>query len=281
MDPISAFVVNHLIGLATTVVMPLMLGTFVIMTFTRMLIYYYARAQRRISLEFEKRARIVLNDISAGTRPRVHSFQVLANQLMQATHYECFELRARYKRRNLDHVTSLADRLFLIQDGSDRLIADTRRNIRYLNKDGAGAERLMDITKHAFNTNPYFNRIIGVFPMGLMNELTNIMPGLFIIAGIFGTFLGISKGLPELGNMDLMKPEEAKHIMDIFLVSISQAMVKSIIGIFLSVTMTLINTFFSPDGNYYDAVNRYAATLDSLWNETDTNEVEKEPIKAA
>ena len=207
---------------------------------------------------------------------RIHSFQKFVSAILARTFYECFELRARYKRRNFDHVTSLADRLLLIQNGCERVVEDTNRQIRYLKRENTNYERIMEITKNVFGSNPFFNKLCGILPTGLMSELTNILPGLFIIAGIFGTFLGISHGLPELGNMDMAKPDEAKHIMDAFLVSISQAMVKSIIGIFLSVTMSLVNTFFSPEGLYYNAVNRFSTTLDLAWNETENNDVTHE-----
>ena len=193
------------------------------------------------------------------------------------TFHECFELRDKYKRRNFDHITSLSDRLFLVEEGVARLIADTLKQSRYLKRDSHNV-KMIELTKGVFDTNPFFNRLLGVFPVSLLNELINILPGLFIIGGIFGTFLGIAKGLPELGGMDLQKIDETKRIMDMFLAGISMAMIKSILGIFLSVNMSLINTVFAPEGIYYNLINRYSAALEQVWNETTTNEYDRSEI---
>jgi hypothetical protein len=67
--------------------------------------------------------------------------------------------------------------------------------------------------------------------------------------------------------------------MGMFLEGISMAMIKSILGIFLSVTMSLINTVLAPEGIFYNLINRYSAGLDTLWNETTTNEYDKSEIE--
>ena len=100
--------------------------------------------------------------------------------------------------------------------------------------------------------------LLGVIPSVIaVNDLLNVLPGLFVIGGIFGTFLGVMKGLPELGAMDLNDPEKTKTIMDGFLVEISISMGASITGIFLSVLMTIINTSMSPERLFEDIVDRF------------------------
>jgi hypothetical protein len=281
MDPITQFVVQHLVGAAAKIIMPLMLLMFAAGVFVRVLMFYYARVQNQFCLEFEKRVRNNIEMTGGNEFLRPRSFQIFVSDMLKMTYFESFELRTKKMRRNFDHVSSLADRLFLLRPGVARAVDDTKRLIRYLRRESTPHSRMMEITKSVFDTNPYFTRLIGVFPMSLMHELTNILPGLFIIGGIFGTFLGISKGLPELGNMDLAKLDEAKHIMDAFLVTISQSMVKSIVGIALSVIMSLVNTFFAPDTIYYNALNRFAGTLDTAWNETVTNEANDESGQGA
>jgi hypothetical protein len=237
------------------------------------LMFYYAKAQNNFTLEFEKRVRANLEMTGGDPLLRPQSFQVFVGDMLELTYFECFELRFKKEGRRADQASGLADRLFLISDGVKRTVTDTKRMVRYLRKDATPYSRLMEITKSVFDSNPYFNRMVGLLPVGLMHELTNILPGLFIIGGIFGTFLNISHGLPELGNIDLTRPDEAKQIMDAFLVSVSQSMVKSIVGIFLSVVMSLVNTFFAPDQIYYNALNRFAGILDTSWNETVTNDL--------
>ena len=78
--------------------------------------------------------------------------------------------------------------------------------------------------------------------------------------------------------MDLGNIEGTKKIMDMFLMKISQSMLKSILGIGLSVCMSLLNTILSPEGLYYNLVNRYSSSLDQIWNETTTNEYDRNEV---
>jgi len=53
-------------------------------------------------------------------------------------------------------------------------------------------------------------------------------------------------------------------------------MMTSVLGIILSVAMTLINTTWSTEGMYFRAINTYTAALECIWHETTTNEVDAE-----
>lgn len=267
-DSISTFVMNHFIDLAANYLMPMMLIFFVIGIGLRALIYYTIRAELNFSKEFEKR---VFRYLGVPASEKIGSYFHLAKALLEKTYIECFEVRSRYKRRNLDHVTTLTDRIFLIEAGVASLIKDTLISIRYFRKDGP-TPRFIDVSKNAFDTNASFNRIVGILPAGIVHDFLNILPGLFIIGGIFGTFLGIMQGLPGLGKMDLSDVEASKQILDVFLVKTAYSMITSIIGIVLSVGMTLINTFFSVEGPYFNLVNRYASALETLWNESISND---------
>src|SRR5690606_19878879 len=96
------------------------------------------------------------------------------------------------------------------------------------------------------------------------------------IGGIFGTFMGIVNGLPKLGGMNLQDVEMSKQVMDQFLWEVSFAMNSSIIGIFLSVSMTFFNTIFSPDKLFVSLVDRFEASLDLIWYRSDNNNYTKE-----
>lgn len=276
MDFITRFVVENMVGGMAKIVMPIMLGSFVLGTLCRIFLYYYARAQNNFTLELEKRVRANLDMMGGDEMLRPHSFQVFLADMMDLTIFECFELKNSRQRKSTDQASGLADRLFLVSDGVKRISVDTKRLIRHLRREESAHSRLEVITRTVFDSNPYFNKMVGLFPVSLMHDLTSILPGLFIVGGIFGTFLNISHGLPELGNIDLTRPDEAKQIMDLFLLSVSQSMVKSIVGIFLSVVMSLLNTFFAPEKLYLSALGRFTDTLDMAWNETLTNETGKE-----
>jgi hypothetical protein len=272
MDTFSSFLFTHVIGGMAGWIVPVMMIAFIVGIVVRGLIYYTARAEVNFAKEFEKRAFHYFNETDLHSREL--SFHRLVKALMEKTYFEVFELRRRYKRRNLDHVTTVTDRLFLIEDGVQRLMTDSLSRTRYLRRDTNGG-KMTELARGAFENNPVFNRVVGVLPVTVTFELTNILPSLFVIGGIFGTFLGIAKGIPELSHMDLAQAEETKRVMDVFLSSISQAMIKSIVGIGLSVAMSIYNTIVSPETLYFNAINRFAGALDQLWNETLTNDYDR------
>jgi hypothetical protein len=276
LDPISKFVTDYLLGVTSELIMPLMVIGFFVGITARFFLYLIARSEFNFAKEFYMR---VYNHFQIVDAPKVASFHRLTRILMVKTFTECFETKMNGKRRNLDYIQSLFERLFLIEDGMKRLIEDTLKQTRYLKKDNNNnEEKLLDVSRHVFENNPFFNRLMGVFNVSLLNDVLNILPSLFIIGGIFGTFLGISKSLPDLGNMDLNNAEETKRIMDLFLLKISQSMIKSIIGIAASVTTSLINTVLSIEGTHYNTVNKFAAALEHVWNETTTNEIDKTEV---
>ncbi|OFZ71448.1 MAG: hypothetical protein A2451_01275, partial [Bdellovibrionales bacterium RIFOXYC2_FULL_39_8] len=205
------------------------------------------------------------------------SFFVTAKRLLEKTYYELFEYRAIMKRRKPDYVLALSDRLFLIQFGVAILVKDTIKQIKFL-KHGGQPPKLMEISKNVFQNNPCFKNIFGIFlfPSGVLNDIINIMPGMFIIGGIFGTFLGIMQALPTLGGMDLQDVEGTKRIMDGFLVSMAFSMGTSIIGILLSVGMTFVNTTFNPEKLFVSIVDRFENCLDMLWNRSTDNQLPSE-----
>ena len=273
MDPISQLVANYLIPVTAQLIMPLMLTLFFGGLAVRGFLYYVASAENRFAREFEKR---VVRHFNNPEAPKVASFSRLLRILLLKTHHECFDVRNKFKRRDLDYISSAADRLFMVEDGVVHLVRDSLKQARYLHKDaGHHAPKMVELTKSVFENNPVFNRLFGVIPINRLNDILGILPGLFIIGGIFGTFLGISQSLPDLGTMDMGNMDETKRVMDLFLVKISQAMIKSIIGIGFSVVMSVVNTLLSVEGIFYNLVNRYTNALELLWNETTTNELDK------
>lgn len=272
MDALSRLIMENFVEKAAPWILPAMFLLFAYGVTLRFLIWYTARAEFHFAREFQKR---VQNHLSGegNEQVRISSFYLLCQTILQKTYYEVFELRKKYRRRNLDYVTSFADRAFLIDESANRLVQDTLDRARYLRKDGHHHPEMMDISRGVFESNPGFNKILGIFPAGLTNDFVNLLPGLFVIGGIFGTFLGIAKGIPELGGMDMSHIEESKKILDAFLNTIALAMIKSIVGIGLSVVMTVINTLLSPDSLYYQVINRYSDSLNRLWAESTTNEI--------
>jgi hypothetical protein len=269
--------ITGIVNLGMAYVLPAMVALFIAGVVLRMMIYFTTKCEYLFAIEFEKRMYQHLADPekkSHGT-----SFHHVTKHLLEKTYHEHFELKAKYKRRKFDHITSLTDRLFLIQAGAMRIMTDTLSQTRYLQKNGK-EPRFLDVSKFVFGSNPIFNRIMGVLPLGVFHETINILPGIFLVGGIFGTFLGTMSALPMLSGIDPTNVELTKSVMDGFLHNMTFSMGKSVLGIVLSVIMTFLNTAFSPEGMFLEMVNKYTTSLEFLWNDTETNEVSADPIEA-
>lgn len=264
--------IDLLVELARTFHFPLMVMAFVSGVCLRALVYYTVKRHDWFAREFEKRVNRYITE-EATTETKI-SFYVITKKLLERTFYESFENREKFRRRRNDKIMLLSDRIFLIKAGCAWLVHDILKQIKFL-KYGMQPPKLLNITKNTFSKNPCFNRIFGIIPSSSTNEVLNILPGLFVIGGIFGTFLGVAKGLPELSGMSLSDPEKTKAIMDRFLVEISLSMGASILGIFFSVLMTMVNTIFSPDRMFVDVVDHFENSLDLLWNLANVNDVPK------
>jgi len=246
-------IVTNYAGVMKAILLPSLLVFFAIGVILRVLVYYTVKRNEWFAVEFEKRMKkFIETDVPTDK----HSFFVTVKRLMEKTYYELFEVRAIMRRRKLDYVMAPGDRLFLIQAGSAFLVKDTLRQIRFL-RYGGERPRFVEISKTVFQNNPCFNRVFGIFPAAPLNDMLNVLPGLFIIGGIFGTFMGIMKALPELTGMDLTNTEVTKATMDGFLTRLSFSMATSVVGILLSVVMTMLNTFLNPERIFVEVVNRF------------------------
>lgn len=263
--------VDGVVIFATDLLMPAMAVFFVAAITLRVLVYYTVRREDWFTKEFSKRVRKFME---ARDDKADQSFYVISKRLLEITYYEVFEIRSIMKRRNPDAIMTVTDRVFLVQQGSARLVNDTLKQIKYLK--WGERPKFLEISNTVLRNNPCFNKVFGIVPVSVFNDFLNTVPGLFIVGGIFGTFLGIMKALPELGGMNLSDVEGSKLIMDNFLLKISFSMSTSIIGIILSVSMSLANTFFSCEKVYMETVERLENEFDTLWNMSSSNKLPAE-----
>ena len=244
-------------------------GVFVVAVFLRYTIYYTVRRHEWFAKEFETRVHKYLDsDQAAGLHDA--SFYVLAKKLLERTYYEIFAVRDRRTSGSRDHVMTLSDRVYLVKQGCAWLVKDILLQLKHL-KWSKETPKLQQITRSTLHHNPCFNKVFGILPMGAVNDLINILPGLFVVAGILGTFLGIKGGLVSLGGMDLSDVEGSKTIMDAFLHEIGFAMSSSVVGIAFSLSLHVINASWSPDRVYVSLVDRFESALDLLWYKSDNN----------
>ncbi len=252
------------------IMLPYLMGVmFLIGLFFRSMIYFTVRRHEWFAKEFEKRVNRFMDAEVPGKTQNV-SFYALAKKHLERTYYEVFEVRDRMKRRKPDAVMSMWDRIFLIRQGCAWLVKDILKQLKFL-KWNENNPKLLNITKATLGHNPCFNKIFGIIPMAGMNDLISIFPGLFVVGGILGTFVGIAGGLQELGTMNLQDLENTKNIMDRFLHEISFAMQTSIAGILFSLLSHVTNVILSPERSYVSMVDRFESALDLLWYRSDNN----------
>lgn len=259
---------------AIELLLPFMILVFIVGLLTRGLIYFTVRRHEWFAKEFEKRVNKFIESEVPGAVQGV-SFYTLVKKLLEKTFYESFELRERMKRRRADNIMNTSDRIFLIKQGCAWLVKDILKQLKFLRWHDNNP-KLINITKTTFQQNPVFNKLFGIFPMSSINDVLNILPGMFVIGGIFGTFMGIVNGLPKLGGMNIQDVDSTKQIMDSFLFEVSFAMNSSIMGILFSVLMTIANTIMSPEKVFVSMVDRFENALDLLWYRSDNNNFPKE-----
>ena len=253
--------------------LPAMLFAFMVGVGLRVLVYFTVSRELWFAKEFYKRAHDYLDSKGGGEKDL--SFYVSMKFILEKTYYELFVVRAYLKRRKPDAVMAFSDRVFLIQEGCARLVKESLRQIRYL-RYNVERPRFIELTKNVFDNNPCFKNVVGVLPVQSLHDVLNILPGIFIVGGIFGTFLGIMGALPELGNMKLEDVEGAKVIMDNFLKSISFSMSTSIIGIIVSVLMTFVNTMLDPEKLFLKTINKFENSMELLWDCCESNVLPKD-----
>lgn len=265
-------IISGIINFTNDLLMPVMVLTFIGAVALRVLIHMTVSRELWFAKAFQKR---VYEYLLKKDKKKYTSFYVTAKYLLEKTYYELFIMRAVMKRRNPDIIMDKADRIFLVQSGCARLVKDTLKHLQFFRYD-IHRPRTMDITAQIFEKNPQFNSVLGYLPVGTFNQVLNLLPGIFIVGGIFGTFLGIMKALPELGAMDLADIDKTKQVMDHFLVKMSYSMITSILGILLNVSMTFLNAFLNPNKLFVDMVERFDNALDTLWASCSDNQLPSE-----
>ncbi len=255
---------------ATAGLVPFMIVLFFVGAILKGLIYYTVRRQEWFSKEFEKRVDHFIEERNPDSKV---SFYMIVKRMMEKTYYELFRVRYAMKRRKPDFIMTVSDRMFLVKQGAAFFVHDILKPLRHIKYVDSNHPKLLSTTKKAFARNPSFSKILGIFPSSRLNDVVNILPGVFIILGVFGTFVGIMKALPLLGTMDLNDIDAANATMDKFLLKISFSMSTSLVGIVLSVTMSFLNAALAPEKVFIAAVDRLEAALDSLWHLSSDNSV--------
>ncbi len=255
-----------LITYGTQNLMLLMLIVFCIGIVLKLLMYFLVKCEFNFSSAIETRTHRFLNSKYKDVKCE-NGFHGVVEAILKKTYEELYLRRKKmFRKRKTDPQVAVLYKMFLVEDGARTLIDDTLKQTQYHAKNNE--PNCKNIAKYVFMSNPYFNKLWGVIPIGLTNNVLSILPSIFIIGGILGTFLGICKGLPALKTIDPGNVMVAQATLGSFLESMTFAMNSSVVGIFLSVCFTMMNTFFSLDGIYLRLVDKYTHSLELIWKDT-------------
>lgn len=122
-----------------------------------------------------------------------------------------------------------------------------------------------ELTSRILDKDDNWNRLLGIFPIAPISRLNDVLPGLFVVFGIFGTFIGIAMALPEIAKIDFNNLESSGGILTNFVLSVTFAMKTSIAGIMFSLIMTLLNTLAPVRAQRQRTFKKLANCFETMW----------------
>ncbi|WP_127718050.1 hypothetical protein [Halobacteriovorax sp. HLS] len=121
------------------------------------------------------------------------------------------------------------------------------------------------LTERVMNDDENWSKLFTKIPIDGVTRILDIMPTLFIVLGVFGTFIGIANALPEIAKIDFNNLEASGESLSQFVINVTFAMKTSIAGIFYSIILTLLNTLFPIESSREGTFEKVETVLQLLW----------------
>ncbi|MBT3586888.1 MAG: hypothetical protein HN509_18400 [Halobacteriovoraceae bacterium] len=122
-----------------------------------------------------------------------------------------------------------------------------------------------DLSDRILEHDQNWNKLLRFFPTDAVSRMIDTLPGLFVVFGIFGTFIGISMALPEIAKMDFNNLEGSGEILTQFVLAVTYAMKTSIAGILFSLVMTILNTAAPTTGLRRKTYKKVSNCFENIW----------------
>lgn len=122
-----------------------------------------------------------------------------------------------------------------------------------------------ELADRVLEHDPHWNYLASIFPIAPISRLIDILPGLFVVFGIFGTFIGIGQALPEIAKIDFNNLEASGAILTRFVLNVTFAMKTSIAGILFSLITTLLNTLAPVRGIRQKTYKKISNCFENIW----------------
>lgn len=123
----------------------------------------------------------------------------------------------------------------------------------------------IDLTHRVLDQDPNWRNVLRIMPVDSLNRGLDLLPNLFIVGGIFGTFVGITSALPMIAQIDITNLQGAAPVLNNFVEGVAYSMNTSIAGIVFSVIMTLMTSLF-PLGSVRTEVSKnFENAMEFMW----------------
>ncbi|MBL7713884.1 MAG: hypothetical protein JNL01_00365 [Bdellovibrionales bacterium] len=122
-----------------------------------------------------------------------------------------------------------------------------------------------EVTLRIMNNDEHWVKLFGLLPIDALSRVLDILPGIFFVFGILGTFVGVSAALPTIANIDFANIDGSSGVLGEFVKEVAFAMRASIVGIICSLALNLLNAAF-PLTTIRDAISaKLESSLEHLW----------------
>lgn len=250
----------------------ILLWVFAIALIAKFLTYFVIRSQLGWVRAFDLRVHRHMEGWYDETRPNQLGFHGLVRHVLSRAFHEYYVMRhAGARRRKEDPFMHIINKIFLFETAGEQMVTDTLRQTRMMKK-YVERPQLENVTNFALTNNHYFNRALAFMPIASLNRVFAVLPSIFIITGILGTFLGITQGLPVLEQIDPKNPDQAQGVIQSFLSHVTFAMMSSVMGILLSIAFTIVNAVFATNSTQRQIFDLYNQCLDTLWHSASSGE---------
>lgn len=136
-----------------------------------------------------------------------------------------------------------------------------------------------ELTYRILDQDKNWSRLLKIFPIEGVGRMIDILPSLFIVFGVLGTFMGISMALPEIANIDFNDLDASQETLTRFVLNVTFAMKTSIAGIVFSLILTFLNTMFPIKAVRNRIFRKVETCFQSMWyhmqNDDQNNTEEK------
>jgi len=122
-----------------------------------------------------------------------------------------------------------------------------------------------ELTHRVMSQDPNWTKVMKHFPVDGVTRMIDILPGLFIVLGVFGTFIGISMALPEIAAINFDDLQASEQTINNFVLNVTYAMKTSIAGIFFSLMLTVLNTIYPIKETRVRVFKKVESSLQMLW----------------